>query len=294
LHDRIESQFEGEKVMNAPIRSMVPAENFHVEQIAPGVSLRRLYPGGMKGPNNETAIDIPGGQTWSESFALGSEGDDFIMLVPDIRMPPNQIWPMHWHDCWTVVVVIEGKCLIGDWYMEPGDVFVAGPSIEYGPLLIGPMGCRLLEIFGDVSLSPGGYGPEYRDHPTLQGGNHVFKPREGVNKRNEGHSSLSLAGAEGMWKSKLAPGWRWDLGDPGDPNRCVVRDTRLAAGESISAQERGDWYGALVLAGSVEAGGKTLVKDDVLLAERGAAVPAMAAGPDGAHLLEHFRTARAL
>jgi hypothetical protein len=62
----------------------------------------------------------------------------------------------------------------------------------------------------------------------------------------------------------------------------------------MPAQERGDWYCAMVLDGSVEAGGKTLVRDDVLIAERGSAVPALIAGKDGVHLLEHFRTARAL
>ena len=166
--------------MNAPIRSLVPEKPFHLERIAPGVTWRRLHPNGMLGPDNITRNDIAGGQTWSEIIMLGDERDDFIYAIPDIRMPPNQIWPMHWHDCWTVVVVIEGRCLIGDWYMKTGDVFVAAPSIEYGPLVIGSMGCRLLEIFGDLKLSPGGYGPEYRDHPTLQGGTHVFKAREGA------------------------------------------------------------------------------------------------------------------
>ncbi len=275
--------------MSAPTRSIVPAASFALTEIAPGVSLKRLYPGGLQGPNGETANDIAGGQTWSDNFALGGPDDAFVMLVPDIRMPPNQLWPMHWHDCWTVVVVLEGKCQIGDWYMQPGDVFVAAPSIEYGPL-----GCRLLEIFGDVALSPGGYAPEYRDHPTLRGGNHAFKPRAGVNRRNEGHSSLSLTGAEGMWQSRLVPGWSWDLGNPHDADRGVVRDTRLAAGESIPARSRGDWYGALVLDGSLAAGGTPLMRDDVLIAARDAAIPAMIAGPDGAHLLEHFRTARAL
>ena len=184
--------------------------------------------------------------------------------------------------------------MIGDWYMDVGDVFVAAPSIEYGPLLIGPTGCRLLEIFGDLALSPGGYSPEYRDHPTLQGGQHVFKPREGVNKRNEGHSALPLDGVEGIWKSKLEPGWHWDLGAADNPDRAVVRDTRLAVGETISQQTRGDWYAALVLDGSIEIASKTLVRDDVVLAERGASVPEMTAGPNGAHLLENFRTARAL
>jgi hypothetical protein len=280
--------------MSTPKRTITPAEPFHTERLAPGVSLRRLHPGGMAGPNGETGRDIPGGQTWSESIMLGGPQDGLVMCVPDIRMPPNQLWPMHWHDCWTVVVVLEGKCLIGDWYMKPGEVFVAAPSVEYGPLLIGPMGCRLLEIFGDLALSPGGYSPEYRDHPTLQGGTHVFKPRTSANLRNEGHSSLSLEGAEGIWKTKLTPGWRWDLGDPDDPDRGIVRDARLAAGERIGARTREDWYAALVLDGSVRVAGKTLMRDDVLIVERSAAVPEMAAGDDGAQLLESFRTARAL
>jgi hypothetical protein len=280
--------------MNAPIRSLVPAENFHVAQLAPGVMLRRLYPGGMAGPNGETRNDIPGGQTWSEIVMLGDEKDDFIYALPDIRMPPNQIWPMHWHDCWTVVVIVEGRCLIGDWYMSPGDVFVAAPSVEYGPLVIGTMGCRLLEVFGDLALSPGGYGPEYRDHPTLQGGNHVFKVREGVNKRNEGHSALPVEGTAGMWKTKLAPGWEWTLGEANDPNRSVIRNTRLAAGAKIPAARRGDWYAAMVMDGGVEVAGRKLMRDDVIVATRGSTVPEIVAGPDGAQLLENFRTTRAL
>ena len=49
-----------------------------------------------------------------------------------------------------------------------------------------------------------------------------------------------------------------------------------------------------MLGGSVEVGGKQFRADDVLVVERGASVPAMTAGTEGVHLLEHFRTARAL
>jgi hypothetical protein len=280
--------------MNYAVRSMVPEEHYHAEDVAPGITLRRFYPGGMAGPNRETYRDIPGGQVWSEAFVLGSESDDRIMCVPDIRMPPNQMFPMHWHDCWTVVVVTEGKCMLGDWYMDTGDVFIAAPSIEYGPLVPGPMGCRLLEIFGDLSLSPGGYSPEYQDHLTLLGGNHVFKESEGVNRRNHGHSRLPVEGTSGMWKARLEPGWRFDLGDADDPDRPVLRYTRLEAGEAIPARARGDWYGGLVLAGSAEFAGRRLVRDDVVIAERGAQVPALVAGSDGVEILENFRTTRAL
>ncbi len=97
-----------------------------------------------------------------------------------------------------------------------------------------------------------------------------------------------------MWKSRLAPGWSWDLGDPSDPDRSHVRLTQLAPGESIAACTRSDAYGALVMAGSFEAAAKSFGVDDVLIAARGAAIPAMTAGPQGAQVLEHFRTARAL
>jgi hypothetical protein len=280
--------------MEVARRTIVPDGPFEEERLAPGVTFRRLYPGALSGPNGETAHDIPGGQQWSESIMLGAEGDAVVMCVPDIRLPPNQIVPMHWHDCWTVVVVIDGKCLVGDWYMQPGDVFVAAPSVEYGPLLAGPMGCRLLEIFGDLSLSPGGYGLEYRDHPTMRGGNHVFKPREGVNLRNEGRSSLPVEGTSGMWKARLEPGWYQDLGEAGDPDRGVVRDTRLAAGETTAPRTAGDWYGFLVVDGSLEAAGRRLGRDDVLTVEPGATLPSLTAGAEGAQLLELARTARAI
>ena len=280
--------------MNYPNRSMVPEKDFHVEQLASGVKLRRLYPGGMAGPNRECYRDLPGGQVWSESFMLGTPDDDFIMCLPEIRMPPNQMFPMHWHDCWTVVILIEGRCMIGDWYMDTGDVFIAAPSIEYGPLVPGPMGCRLLEIFGDLSLSPGGYSPEYKDHLTLLGGNHVFKEREGVNTRNKGHCMLPVEGTSGMWKARLEPGWQFGLGEADDPDRPVLRYTRVQAGQTIPARERGDWYAALVLAGSAEIAGRTLVRDDVVIVERGALVPDLIAGKNGIEFLESFRTTQAL
>lgn len=275
-------------------RSMVPESDFLVKEIAPGVMQRRLHPGGMAGPNGEVMNDIPGGQTWSEAVMLGTEGRETVMCIPEIRMPPNQIYPLHWHDCWTVVALIEGKCTIGDWHMVTGDVFISAPGIEYGPLQAGPAGCRVLEIFGDLALSPGGYSPEYRDHPTMQGGSHVFKPREGINERNEGRSTLPVDGTSGMWKTRLARGWQWDLGEPDDPDRGVVRDMRLAGDESADSRSRGDWYAGLVLAGSMDVGGVTFVRDDVLIVQPGAQVPAIVSGASGAQVLELMRTARAL
>jgi hypothetical protein len=113
-------------------RIIVPTEKFHSEQLMPGVSFERFYPGGKKGPKGECLFDTPGGQGWTDSFLLGDSDDAFQMSVPDIRLPANQLWPLHWHDCWTAVVVFEGQCLIGDWWMQPGDLFITEPSL--GPL----------------------------------------------------------------------------------------------------------------------------------------------------------------
>ena len=98
-------------------------------------------------------------------------------------MPPNQYWPLHWHDSWIAIVVLDGSCLVGDWWMQPGDVLVSGASVEYGPLVNGPKGCQLFEIFAREVGALGGYASEYHDHPTLHaagtmtGGTPRFLPR---------------------------------------------------------------------------------------------------------------------
>ena len=246
-------------------RIIVPTEQYHSEQLAPGVSLRRFYPGGKDGPKGEVLFNTPGGQGWTEALLLGDKDDSFQMLVPDIRLPANQFWPLHWHDCWTAVLVLEGQCLIGDWWMQPGDVFITEPSLEYGPLVIGPQGCRLFEIFAKAHLAPGGYAPEYRDHPTLRGTHAVFIERSPLNKRNEGRQTLPCDGVIGITKTHLSPGAQWDLGDSGDPDRAVLKVARLVPRERLAAHRYDDWHAILVLAGTLQTAGRTLVKDDLLL-----------------------------
>ena len=271
-------------------RTIVPAEPYSIEQIGPGVTLRRFYPGGLDGPNGEVHLPTPGGQTWSESVVLGEADDAFQMLIPDIRLPANQLWPLHWHDCWTLVLILAGGCRIGDWWMSPGDVFIAGPELEYGPLLIGPQGCRMFEIFGRAHLAPGGYAPEYRDHPTLQGGNSVIRERSAINRRNEGRQVMPTEGFDGFFKSHLAPGARLDLGAADDPERGVVADLRLKPGEELPSAPAGDWQAIIVLGGTLELGERTLSGDDCLIVAPGASVPPAVASGRGAHLLVNART----
>jgi hypothetical protein len=275
-------------------RTIVPARKYFSEALSPGVLLERFHPGGKDGPNGEVLSNTRGGQTWSEMFLLGDQSDAFQMLVPDIRLPANQLWPLHWHDCWTVVLILEGQCLIGDWWMQPGDVFITEPSLEYGPLVIGPQGCRMFEIFAKAHLARGGYAPEYHDHPTLVGTQAVFTARSPLNERNDDRQILPCDGVRGLTKTRLSSGAQWELGDPGDAERGVIKDTRLAANERIAAHRHEDWQAIIVLGGSLHVAGKTLEKDSYLVIRPQSQVDELQAGPQGAQLLELSRTARAL
>lgn len=275
-------------------RTIVPETRYFSEEIAEGVFHEKFYPGGLQGPNDECANNVMGGQTWTDVVYLGTEEDSFQIMLPDIRMPPNQYWPLHWHDCWTVVLVVEGNCMIGDWVFEAGDIFLTVPSLEYGPLVIGPKGCRLFEIFAQAHLAAGGYSPEYKDHPTLVGSFKQFFERSKINSRNNGRQTLPCDGVEGIWRLRLDPGVVVDMGEAGDSDRSVMRDVRLKAGMSIAPESTPDWRMTIVMDGSIEYAGRTLGKDEFLRIAPGAATAAITAGPDGAQLLELALTAAAL
>jgi hypothetical protein len=262
--------------------------------ISPGVHFEALAPGGKDGPNDEVHNDYPGGQSWSDLVYLGRKDEGFQLSIPDIRLPPNQFWPLHWHDCWIAVVVLEGSCLVGDWWMTAGDVAITAAGLEYGPLLIGPRGCRMFEIFAQHHLQVGGFAPEFRDHPTLIGSSPRILERSAVNRRNEGRQSLPMAGVEGIFIGRLNPEAQWDLGEPDDPERGILKSTHLAPGAQLGPASYADWHAIIVLNGSVGIGEDRLVRDDLLLIEPDSPVGPIVAGSDGAELLQVARTATAI
>jgi len=262
-----------------------------VEQFAPGITRSRLEPGGRLGPNGETRMSTPGGQCWTDIWLLGTEHDRFMTIIPDIRLPPNQLWPLHWHDCWIAVVVVDGLCLIGDWWMEPGDVLISAAELEYGPVVAGPDGCQLFEVGAQAHRFAGGYAPEYADHLTLQGsGPFAFMPRSARNQRNEGKQVLPVDGVDGLTKGHVAPGKRWDLGDPADPDRATMCCAAFAAGAVIAPHSYGDWHWTLVTRGSARLGPHELTVDDVVVFEPGVQVPEVVTGGEGIELFEVART----
>jgi hypothetical protein len=262
-----------------------------VEALAPGITRSRLEPGGRSGPNDETRMGTPGGQGWNDIWLLGTEHDAFMTIIPDIRLPPNQLWPLHWHDCWIAVVIVDGMCLIGDWWMQPGDVLVSAAELEYGPVVAGPDGCQLFEVGAQAHLFAGGYATEYADHVTLQGsGPFSFKPRSAQNQRNEGKQVLPVDGVDGLTKGRLAPGNRWDLGDASDPERATMGCVAFAPDTELAPHTYGDWHWALVTRGSARLGAHELTEDDVVVVAPGAPVPQTVVGHDGIEFFEVART----
>ncbi|MET0241628.1 MAG: hypothetical protein ABW184_17175 [Sphingobium sp.] len=258
---------------------------------APGVTLRQIQPGGKRGPNDEVLADVMGGQVWTDMFLLGGEDDGIPLCVPDIRLPANQYWPLHWHDCWIAVVILDGDCRIGDWHMTVGDVLISEDALEYGPLVIGPQGCQMFEIFARLHPDEGGYATEYRDHPTLDGTTRSFAERSARNAGNAGRQVVPVDGTPGLSKGRLAPGAQWDLGPATDPARAIMASTFLSPGETIAAHRYDDWHGVFVLDGSLTVEGQAIGRNDVLTIQPGSGLGRIEAGAQGAQLLEVSRIA---
>ena len=265
-------------------------------ELSPGVVLDQIQPGGRRGPNDEVLRPTLGGQVWSDSWVLGSGEEAFQLRVPDVRMPANQYYPLHYHGCWIAVIILDGTVLIGDWWMKPGDVLVAAADLEYGPVLNGPDGCQLFEIFAQDHLGLGGYAKEYHDHPTLvlQEIPTEFTERTLLNKRNDGNQVLPNAGVPGLSTGTLEPGRVWDLGERHDPDRGAFTATVIAPGEKRPAHTYGDWHAIFILDGGLSLGARDLVKNDVLIIKPNAPVAELTASGSGARLLEVARTIRGL
>jgi hypothetical protein len=272
--------------MSDVIRNPEPAG----EALSDGLFLHRIQPGGRRGPHDEVLRETPGGQGWAQYFRLGDETDAFHMTIPDIRMPANQYWPLHWHDCWIAVIVLDGSVCVGDWWMQPGDVLISKAGVEYGPLLNGPSGCQLFEIFAQDHLSPGGYAPEYADHPTLQGLGLPIKPRSPLNQRNNGRQVLPMAGVDGLIQTRLEPGGQWNLGEADDPERGAMKYTALGKDEVRTAARYSDWHATIVMEGALHVGQQMLSSGHMLISRPGAIVGGLESVAEDTRLLDVART----
>jgi len=83
----------------------------------------------------------------TSTYVLGDPLDDNAPTAAIIKYPPNWVLPRHTHACERVEIVIEGSIAVGDLTLGPGDVMEAGAGELYGPHVIGPEGCKTVEIF---------------------------------------------------------------------------------------------------------------------------------------------------
>lgn len=121
-----------------------------------------------------------------------------------------------------------------------------------------------------------------------------FLPRPTVSQRNAGSQTTPLATVPGVVTGRLQGGQSFDLGEASDPERGVILDTMLPASVVIPSHSHRDWRGVLIWEGSMRVGDEALTRDDLLIIEPDAEVPAFETGPQGVHLLEFAKTAAAV
>jgi hypothetical protein len=267
------------------------------EPIARGITRLRIQPGGAAGPGR-CVIDSEdiGGGMWNEAWNIGSPSDPWFMFNTEVRMAPNQYFPAHWHGSWIAVIVWDGSIMIGDWLMKPGDILISPANAEYGPLLNGPHGSQIFEVFASNIGYEAVYAPEYHDHPMIAAFYKdspeppIVHERYPGSAQNKGNQTTPLKGIPGMLTGHFDGTGRWDLGDANDPSRGVIFETKLSAAESRPSHSYRDWHAFMVWDGDLAIGNHELKKDDILVVEPNSQVPALQAGHGGAHLVEMART----
>jgi hypothetical protein len=85
----------------------------------------------------------------TSTYVLGDPLDENAPAAAVILYPPNWVLPRHTHACERLEIVIEGSISAGDLILSPGDVMEAHRGELYGPHVIGPEGCKTLEVFGN-------------------------------------------------------------------------------------------------------------------------------------------------
>jgi hypothetical protein len=93
-----------------------------------------------------TAINVASNLKTS-TYVLGDPLDDKAPTAAIIEYPPNWVLPRHTHACARMEIVIEGSIAVDDMTLGPGDVMEANAGELYGPHVIGPQGCKTVEIF---------------------------------------------------------------------------------------------------------------------------------------------------
>jgi hypothetical protein len=107
---------------------------------------------------------------------------------------------------------------------------------------------------------------------------------------NEGNQITPLGQIPGLLTGHFDGTGRWDLGDPDDPDRGVIYETKLSPSAVSDARSYSDWHAFMVWDGTFTMDGREFSKDDIVVVEAGCEVPEVKVGDGGAHLIEMSRT----
>ncbi len=67
----------------------------------------------------------------------------FVRYTPGARIPP------HWHASDYCSIVVDGEIEITRRRHGPGSIRLVKAGTAYGPLVVGPSGCRVIDVFAD-------------------------------------------------------------------------------------------------------------------------------------------------
>ena len=79
-----------------------------------------------------------------ERIGVDPEGGTGVLVV---RYDPGSRVDVHYHDCDYCSIVVEGSIEISHVRHEVGDMRFVKAGTVYGPLITGPEGCTVIDIF---------------------------------------------------------------------------------------------------------------------------------------------------
>src|SRR5687768_8962316 len=92
---------------------------------------------------------VPG---FSSLIPLGPGPDDPAVVV--VKYPPGRVIPVHTHDTTYASIVVEGTIEVTRRVETVSDIRVVQAGTAYGPLVVGPEGCTVLDFFARRSAIP--------------------------------------------------------------------------------------------------------------------------------------------
>ena len=112
----------------------------------PGMSLDLVTEGAIRSP-----------YSIFREFPLGKSTAEQCSIVTYVRLEAGDPAPRHAHAGWTINIVVEGSCRLEDFpdvVLGPGHILTCEPNLQYGPVIPGPQGVTLFEIFDRPETRP--------------------------------------------------------------------------------------------------------------------------------------------